>query len=423
MSLEALPELMPPRNHIQPARMLIRRNIAERIDLLRGQPEAQRDLQRQCHAFLASKAGAAADKLAAIELRQSIRPPPYDERRRAVAGRRHETLTQQVMEPYTAGLVIPKSLSDGLAHRRWVVLLAIAQSYTQLSHALLLHRISGRHSSPKRALACLQVHLTEAANMERLNAIKVIESAACRYAITRRILRKRAATTVLFRFLRLRQHMLTIRRNVRLVRNQVVQCQRCVRAYLTRRRWRLAAWELLWLKLEVEAGPPSSLLTGTPSVKYWWPDVRAELLKQTHLRLQHNFLKEIRRWRRARGGDTSPVSRRPEAAVPTRRDLAAMVTQARRILRDWVGRADSGATSDELFSSTFQRKQPLRRRSTAASRLSHGALSGLTTTSSPPGGTTPSVDPLDESSVSRTLYDSPRALSPPCDLPSSTFAG
>jgi hypothetical protein len=418
-TVDELVDVLPARDHIQPARMLMRRNIAARLDQLRAHPELQHDFQGRCAQAQRAKAEATAAQLANIEERHSSQHHvPYDDRRRVVAERRHEELTQHVMEPHAAALtVLPPGPTDGLALRRWEVLVVVPVAFQHLARSVLISRLlRARHSRPQLAVHCFDVRLPLEANMSKWRALRVIENACVRFAIARRIARKRHATGVIRCFLRVRSYMAILRSNMRSVRTQYVTCQRIIRRWHRRRRLRITSWRASWAAVEelMELDTmPSELSDG---MLRWYHVIAGELLGELHRKVTHQYLQDVRKWRRG-GGERAVLPKPVLRAVVRDREVEPLIHRARALLTDWVKQVDGGANAADLFAAVFKRRAPPRAR--ASVRRSPNPLS---TPQARPSGTssvasqpllTPASGPL---SVYAPSHPVMRASSPPLAL-------
>lgn len=341
---------IPGEGHVRSLRVAVRNNIKQRIEALRDDDVLRDEFETRCSEFRQERI----DRLnTAIAQRTHHDLRPHAERFADLRDRRHKLLTQNVMGARSS-LAVPEAPGDGLRHRRFAVLLAIANSFSMLSRELLISKLaSHRHSKSAKAVKCLSLGSTLGENMRRWGAVKTIERAATRFAIARRIRVKREAVKKLREWLAVRAHMMKMRQNLSTFRGDVVRCQRICRAWYDRRHWRLIVWHAQWQRVE-------ETLPGTPilidQMVKWYERLVQQTLRCQHIAMTHQFLKAVRRTRRAggqvalRGTDRVPRQR----IVLLRDELIPIINAARQTIITWVRHAEQGANVSSLWDRHFQ---------------------------------------------------------------------
>ncbi len=284
----------------------IRRNIERQLNELRNNSEKRAAFSLTCRDLLHEKNEIILKRMQDVEARRQ-RAVPVGERLEEVRARRKEGNTQQVMNPI-ATVCVPNDLhgnhKDSLLHRRWAVLMILPKLQDLIIGTVIRGRFPERRKIQRAKLGLLfDICENFAEEKKKIEAMKIIDSVALIGAISRRIRRKRSAVQSIRLFLLMQKYVAEIKKGIRLYRNDVLTCQKCIRRYLWRRGQRLQRWLGLWRTLEldlVQGGGgyygEMNVTTGRPIGSRSDYAIVSEILKPLHRETVHLYLRRVSEW-------------------------------------------------------------------------------------------------------------------------------
>jgi hypothetical protein len=323
------------------SRVHIRKNIMSRMDALRSNESTLTRFTERCGQLSAAKAAKAHAELEAIRHR-AHKPLPFEERVVAVHQRRHDALTQHVMDPSaSSSVVVPNCQGDTLRLRQLSVIASTALAMTAFCKLALLGHLSRiGHRNPRRALPCLDPRLPLEHNLMCIHAVRVLDRKAMWFALQRRVRVRRQAIAVVRHTLRVSAYFKQLRTNVKVVRDKVKACQRYARRWLRRREMLVEDWRDQWDLVDdyYENGPYIS-----PEAEPWYRALVRQTLLEQHRRYFRNWQLERRRVGRVGQG----ASRRSsvDSMIPQslkRSDLLPLIERCQRTMTQWITQTDSG---------------------------------------------------------------------------------